>query len=93
MTAFPWDPSGVPPRTMGERCARHKHCAYRDDDPARCPLCHATLGKCQGRHGGGQWRAGFASASHSSLKEGQCLDPREEATRRWEAFAGDCGVA
>jgi len=38
----PWDTPGLPPRSMDERCARHDHCAYRDDDPARCPICHTT---------------------------------------------------
>lgn len=41
----PWDAPGLPDRPMGERCAAHKHCAYRDDDPARCPRCH-TSRKC-----------------------------------------------
>lgn len=39
----PWDPPGLPPRTKADRCARHrKLCAYRDDDPTRCPACHGT---------------------------------------------------
>ena len=38
----PWDSPGLPPRRESERCAHHAHCAYRDDDPARCPRCHAT---------------------------------------------------
>ena len=41
----PWDAPGLAPRAMGDRCSTHKHCAYRDDDPARCPVCH-TLRKC-----------------------------------------------
>jgi hypothetical protein len=36
----PWDSPGLPPRRMSERCAHHTHCAYRDDDPNRCPICH-----------------------------------------------------
>lgn len=36
----PWDPPGLPPRTEAQRCANHSHCAYRDDDPERCPWCH-----------------------------------------------------
>jgi hypothetical protein len=36
----PWDPPGLPPRVMADRCAHHTHCAYRDDDPDRCPHCH-----------------------------------------------------
>jgi hypothetical protein len=36
----PWDTPGLPPRRMDERCANHSHCAYRDDDPNRCPVCH-----------------------------------------------------
>jgi hypothetical protein len=84
----PWDSPGLPPRTMDERCSRHKHCAYRDDDPARCPLCHASPAKCNGGHGGapyGGWRNGIASTTHSTLRAGQCNDPREEAKRRWVA--------
>lgn len=38
----PWDPPDLPPRTLSERCAHHKHCAYRDDDPSRCPKCHSS---------------------------------------------------
>lgn len=38
----PWDPPGLPPRTLSERCARHKHCAFRDDDPTRCSKCHSN---------------------------------------------------
>jgi len=38
-----WDPPGLPPRAENERCARHKGmCAYRDDDPTRCPVCHRS---------------------------------------------------
>jgi hypothetical protein len=44
--AKPWDTPGLPPREQGDRCQHHKHCAYRDDDPARCSLCHATPKKC-----------------------------------------------
>lgn len=43
----PWDTFGLPPRRMGERCAHHNHCAYRDDDPARCPRCHAIPERCK----------------------------------------------
>jgi hypothetical protein len=81
----PWDTAGLPPRTMPERCARHKHCAYRDDDPARCSLCHASSEKCKGTHGntpnGGFW-GGNASASHATLKAGQCNHPGDGANRR-----------
>ena len=86
----PWDTPGLPPRTMSERCARHKHCAYRDDDPARCPLCHASHRKCNGEHGGaplGSWQratgGGAAGATHPALRSGQYNDPEEAATRRY----------
>lgn len=36
----PWDAPGLPPRARDDRCARHPLCAYRDDDPTRCPACH-----------------------------------------------------
>lgn len=37
----PWDPAGLPLRTEAQRCRyHHGHCAYRDDDPTRCPRCH-----------------------------------------------------
>lgn len=36
----PWDPPGLAPRTESQRCANHSSCAYRDDDPNRCPHCH-----------------------------------------------------
>lgn len=39
---LPWDQSGAPPRTAKDRCATHSHCAYRDDDPTRCPTCHGS---------------------------------------------------
>lgn len=42
----PWDSPGLPPRLTTERCSRHKWCAYRDDDPARCAKCHALPAKC-----------------------------------------------
>ena len=37
---LPWDPPGLPPRPRQERCAKHTHCAYREDDPTRCGTCH-----------------------------------------------------
>lgn len=43
----PWDTPGLPETT--QRCRFHRGlCAYRDDDPARCALCHAanSSGKC-----------------------------------------------
>ena len=83
----PWDTPGLSPRTMAERCARHKHCAYRDDDPARCPLCHTTNTKCNGEHGqapaDGSWRRGaVASDKNATLKAGQYIHPGDEAKRR-----------
>ena len=39
----PWDTPGLPFRDDKQRCANHDLCAFRDDDPARCPWCHATL--------------------------------------------------
>lgn len=56
----PWDPPGLPPRTDTQRCAyHHDQCAYRDDDPTRCPRCHrdwdliatATEHPCEQRYG------------------------------------------
>jgi hypothetical protein len=41
-----WDTLGLPPRTEAQRCARHRGmCAYRDDDPARCTICHRAWPK------------------------------------------------
>lgn len=40
MTNKSWDPPGLEPRDDKERCANHSQCAYRDDDPTRCPHCH-----------------------------------------------------
>jgi hypothetical protein len=91
----PWDTAGLPPRAMAERCIRHKHCAYRDDDPARCELCHATPEKCNGGHGGaplGSWKratgGGIAGSSHKTLKAGQYNDPREEEKHRLRVSEG-----
>jgi hypothetical protein len=81
----PWDTAGLPPRTMGERCSRHKHCAYRDDDPARCPLCHSS--RCDGSHGGapsdGSWRLGkLATTINATLKPDQPIHPGVSRSRR-----------
>lgn len=38
----PWDTPGLPPRAKADRCGVHTHCAYRSDDPARCPQCHGS---------------------------------------------------
>ena len=41
----PWDSPGLPQRSLADRCGRHHGlCAYRDDDPVRCPVCHAATG-------------------------------------------------
>lgn len=40
---YPWDPPGLPFRFEAQRCANHSHCAFRDDDPTRCPWCHVKL--------------------------------------------------
>src|SRR5215471_5607895 len=38
-----WDTPGLPACTEQERCGRHRGmCAYRDDDPGRCPECHRS---------------------------------------------------
>lgn len=50
----PWDTPGLPARAQEDRCRWHDgHCAYRDDDPNRCTLCHATntSNKCTCEHG------------------------------------------
>jgi hypothetical protein len=42
-----WDTPGLPPRRLKERCAHHHGlCAYRDDDPYRCPTCHTIPERC-----------------------------------------------
>jgi len=42
----PWDTPGLPARTEDRRCVHHRgQCAYRDDDPNRCPTCHRTWAK------------------------------------------------
>jgi hypothetical protein len=41
-----WDTPGLPPRRLHERCRYHGHCAYRDDDPYRCPGCHTIPERC-----------------------------------------------
>lgn len=86
MKSYPWDTPGLPPRTQDERCARHKECAYRDDEPNRCAVCHSTVERCAGKHGspanGHGWRQGLAGASHGSLRAGQHNDPTEELVRR-----------
>jgi hypothetical protein len=41
MTTRPWDSPGLPPRAGGDYCVNHGNsCAFRDDDPTRCPWCH-----------------------------------------------------
>jgi len=48
----PWDTPGLPPRAEQDRCPTHKGlCAYRDDDPARCPVCHRSWTVIEGRDG------------------------------------------
>jgi hypothetical protein len=39
---LPWDQPDAPRRTPEARCATHSHCAYRDDDPNRCSICHGS---------------------------------------------------
>lgn len=51
-----WDSKGLPPIPVTERCATHARpgrdpaCAYRSDDPERCPRCHMPHEKCGGTH-------------------------------------------
>lgn len=90
-----WDPPGLPPRTREERCARHRHCAYRDDDPVRCPLCHSMLIRCEGKHGGavpGGHGSGQAGPHHPTLRAGQYLDPRDEERARAIAEHGPAAL-
>lgn len=50
----PWDTPGLPDRAPEERCRWHDgHCAYRDDEPRGCTLCHASHAsvKCTCEHG------------------------------------------
>jgi hypothetical protein len=56
VVVFPWDTLGLPPRRFADRCANHPPhsnggvaaggCAFRDDDPARCPYCHRRSEGC-----------------------------------------------
>jgi hypothetical protein len=41
-----WDTPGLPSRRVSERCANHQNCAYRDDEPYRCPGCHTIPERC-----------------------------------------------
>lgn len=42
-----WDTPGLPPRKLKDRCRHHRNlCAYRDDDPHRCPRCHTIPERC-----------------------------------------------
>ena len=65
-------------------CSRHKHCAYTGTEPGLCPTCHASTGKCAGRHGGApydKWSRGIVtSGSHATLRVGQHNDPRKAST-------------
>lgn len=39
----PWDPPDLDPVPDQDRCHWHSgNCAYREDDPARCPFCHGS---------------------------------------------------
>jgi hypothetical protein len=63
-------------------CARHRRCAYSGTEPGLCPTCHATTGKCAGRHGqapaDGSWVRGRAAGrTHGTLRPGQALHPAE----------------
>ena len=41
----PWDTPGLPARSVADRCSQHHGlCAYRDDDPVRCRMCHKGNG-------------------------------------------------
>lgn len=81
----PWDSPGLPQRLMNERCARHLHCAYRDDDPARCELCHRLLQPGVGcGHGGPP----FTGYSGGGLRKDQHADPRIEAKIRSDGQSG-----
>lgn len=68
-------------------CPRHRHCAYTGTDPGLCPTCHASTGKCAGRHGqtptDGGWRRGIASGlTHGALRPGQSLHPAEAGSQK-----------
>ena len=87
-TARPWDTPGLPPRSEDERCGRHKWCAYRDDDPAYCPLCHArhelgTGSECGVVYVDTRGRA-VDSTTHPTLRLGQYAHPQDEGKRRAE---------
>jgi hypothetical protein len=48
----PWDPPRLAPVPDAERCPHHRGlCAYRADDPARCPRCHRSWSVITGRDG------------------------------------------
>lgn len=91
----PWDTAGLPQRRMDDRCLRHKHCGYRDDDPARCSVCHSS--RCDGGHGvnpgDGSWKpGGAATAKHPSLREGQPLHPGEAVIATSYAYSPSEGT-
>ena len=93
----PWDTPGLPPRRMGERCAHHSHCAYRDDDPARCPVCHRrrkpsdTPGGCNHTRGTPNVSAPSADLSKTMPQGyGQCANCGEEWTGLAVAHCPTC---
>lgn len=54
--AKPWDTPGLPARAQEDRCRWHNgYCAYHEDDPTRCCLCHTDNARCT--CDGGPWTA------------------------------------
>lgn len=67
-------------------CPRHKHCAYTGTEPGLCATCHASTGKCAGRHGGAPndgWRSGVARGGSPTLQLGQYNHPGEAHKANW----------
>lgn len=78
-STYPWDTPGLPARDR--RCPWHSGlCAYRSDDPARCPLCHATTasGRCTCVPGDGTLGPLLLDAA---LRAGATLTAKELAAR------------
>src|SRR5262245_16445263 len=70
-----WDPPGLEPVPDDQRCPWHYGlCAYRADDPARCPWCHSTWATIR--------RTGGHSCERGSVWSGQTATAMTRLTRR-----------
>lgn len=101
----PWDPTDLPPRTLSERCAHHRYCAYRDDDPSRCQRCHSSrCPRCQKCHSSrcrvvveydvveGSNVAASPTFSSSELVRVQRDEIRNPSRGTWPQFRGRAGT-